>query len=390
MKKRIVSILLVLFLCTAQAGCWDAQEINELGFVLSVALDKAGNGYRVTAQIAKPDTYSKTPTGSGSQAQDKPFWVVSATGNSVFEAIRNLAVVSPRRIFWAHIKIIIIGEPLARSGIHEVLDFFTRNPELRLRTLVAVAPGEAGKLLDVVPVMEKDPATHLERITENRSLTGKGYRNMLKNFLEEYLEPNGSPVTSRVVLSQTENKPDIELNGAAVFSKSKMVGWLDGKETKGLLWLKNEIGNSVMVINCPYDSRPITIEIKAAGTSFNSYVEEGIPYFVIKVEATGSLVEQGCTTDFTDPQVLQELETAMAAAIQNDIHSTLTAAQTFGVDFIGLNEVLHRQHKEEWQRLTANWPEAVKAAEFQIDVTADIPSVSLLAKPLVPAEAPLH
>lgn len=390
MKKRIVSILLVLFIFATQAGCWDAQEINELGFVLSVALDKAGNGYKVTAQIAKPDTYSKTPTGSGRQAQDKPFWVVSATGNSIFEAIRNLAAVSPRRIFWAHIKIIIIGEPLARGGIHELLDFFTRNPELRLRTLIAVAPGEAGELLDVVPVMEKDPATHLERIVENKSLTGKGYRNMLKNFIEEYLEPNGNPVTSRVVLSETENQPDIELNGAAVFSKSKMVGWLDGKETKGLLWLKNEIGNSVMVINCPYDSRPITIEIKGADTSFHSYVEEGLPYFVIKVEATGSLVEQGCTTDFTDPQTLQELETAMAAAIQNDIQSTLTASQTFGVDFIGLNEVLHRQHQKEWQRLTTNWSQAVQAAEFQIDVTADIPSVSLLAKPLVPAEAPLH
>jgi spore germination protein KC len=139
-------MLLVLLLLPTLSGCWDAEEINELGFVLCVAIDKAGDGYEVTAQIAKAETYSKTPGGSSNQAaNEKPFWVVSATGQTIFEAIRNMAAISPRRIFWAHIKVIIIGEDLARSDIHDLLDFFTRNPELRLRTLIAVTQGEAGR-----------------------------------------------------------------------------------------------------------------------------------------------------------------------------------------------------------------------------------------------------
>ncbi|HEX3012265.1 MAG TPA: Ger(x)C family spore germination protein, partial [Syntrophomonadaceae bacterium] len=86
MQKRIV-LLLILFLLPNLSGCWDAEEINELGFVLSVAIDKAEDGYKVTAQIAKPETYSKTPSGSGGGSQkEKPFWLVSATGKSIFEA----------------------------------------------------------------------------------------------------------------------------------------------------------------------------------------------------------------------------------------------------------------------------------------------------------------
>lgn len=353
---------------------------------MSVALDKADSEYKVTAQIAKPDTYSKTPSGSGSGTQkEKPFWVISATGKSIFEAIRNMSTNSPRRIFWAHIKVIIIGEDLARSDIHDVLDFFARNPENRLRTLIAVTPGEAGKLVEIVPMMEKDPATDLEKIIENRSLSGKGYRIMLKNFLADYLEPNANPVASRIRLSQAKGSPVLELNGAAVFHNSKLAGWLDEKETKGLLWTKSEIKGSIMVVNCPLDGRPITLEIKTGKTSFQSSVENGIPYYQIKVKSTGNLVEQGCATDFTDQKAIKALEGALESAIRNDIQTTLTTAQNLGVDFLGFNEVLHRQNEAEWQQLSKNWPEAFSEAVFSIDVKANIPSLSVLARPIEPS-----
>ncbi|HEX3012418.1 MAG TPA: Ger(x)C family spore germination protein [Syntrophomonadaceae bacterium] len=383
MRKFIVLMLILLLLPTL-SGCWDAEEINELGFVLSVALDKADDGYKVTAQIAKPETYSKTPSGRSQTEKAKPFWVVSATGKSIFEAIRNMSNTAPRRIFWAHIKVIIIGEKLARSDIHEILDFFTRNPELRLRTLVAVTPGEASKILEVVPMMEKDPATDLERLIENRSLSGKGYRIMLKNFLEDYLDPNANPVASKIQLSKEEGSPALELNGAAVFRKGKMAGWLDGKNTRGLLWIKNDIKSSVMVINCPFDGQPITLEIKEGKTSFQSSIDNGIPYYQIKVKATGNLVEQGCATDFTDQKAIKALEGTLESAIRSDIQSTLTTAQNLELDFLGFNEVLHRQHKADWQQLSKNWPEAFSEAAFKIDVKANIPSLSVLAKPLEP------
>lgn len=384
MQKRIVLLLIILLLLPTLPGCWDAKEINELGFVLSVAVDKAGNGYKVTAQIAKPDTYSKTSSGGSQLEKEKPFWVVSAAGKSVFEAIRNMSLIAPRRIFWAHIKVIIIGEELARNDIHDVLDFFSRNPELRLRTLLAVTPGEAGSLLEIVPMMEADPSAHLEMLIENKSLSGKGYRSMLKNFLEDYLDPYRNPVTSGIIISKNENKPVLELNGAAVFQNSKMAGWLNGRETKGLLWLNNETQSTIMVFNCPYDGQPITVELKSGETSFKSSIENGIPSFTVKVKATANLVEQGCSTNFNNEKALRQLEKALASAIKNDIQSALTTAQTLRVDFLGLSEVLHREHKEEWQQLSENWPEVLSEATFKIDVKADIPSLSVLARPMAP------
>ncbi|MDS1029812.1 Ger(x)C family spore germination protein [Bacillota bacterium LX-D] len=387
---RIISlILLVLFLLFSLTGCWNAREINELAFVLSIALDKTNNGFKVTAQVAQPETYSKTPSGgTTSSGKEKPFWIISSTGKTIFEAVRNMAATAPRRILWSHIKVIIIGEKLARSNILEIFDFFSRNPELRLRTWIAVTPGEAGKILAVVPIMEKDPSQNIEKIIDKTNLTGKAYGIMLKNFLEDYLDPYVNPAASRIVLTTEESKPVVKLEGASIFGENKLVGWLDGNKTRGLLWIKNKISGSVRVVNCPYDGLPVTLEIKKGKTNIQSYIDNGQPYFIIKVSASADLTEKSCLTEFTNPKALQSLEKALALAIHNDIQSTVTAAQDFNVDFLDFSSTLHRQHKNEWPQLSANWPQLFKNAEVAIEVKAEIPRVSLLAKSVSPIKYP--
>ncbi|HEX2946820.1 MAG TPA: Ger(x)C family spore germination protein [Clostridia bacterium] len=385
---RKIFLILTLFLLFFQAGCWNAREINELAFVLSVALDKTDNGFKVTAQIAKTETYSKTPTGGASSAvKEKPFWLVSSTGKSIFEAVRNMAAVSSRRIFWSHIKVIIMSEELAKGNLQEIFDFFSRNPELRFRTWVAVTQGEAGKILDVVPIMEKDPSLNIEKIIEKTNLTGKACGIMLKDFLEKYMDHYTNPVASRIVLTTQGDKTVVKLDGAAVFGSKKMAGWLNENETRGYLWVTNKISGSVRVINCPYDGLPVTLEIKKGKTNIKSTITNGIPQFTITAETSAKITEKACLTEFRDPQSLHGLEEVLASAIRKDIESTVTAAQNFDSDFLDFSSVLHRAHKTEWNTLSANWPQLFSKSEVKIHVKARIPEVSLLAKSLVPIEA---
>jgi spore germination protein KC len=381
---RKISVILILMLSFLQTGCWNAREINELAFVLSIGIDKTNDGkFKITAQIASPESYSKTPSGSAAGGKAKPFWMVSSTGKTIFEAIRNMASISSRRIFWSHIKVIIISEQLARGDTLEIFDFFTRNVELRLRTLVAVTPGEAGKLLEVVPEMEKDPAIHLETIIQNKSLTGKSYRIMLKDFLEDYLDPNVGPVTSRIVLDKSESKPILKTSGAYVFDSNKVIASLNEEKTRGLLWIKNQANSSIMVVNCPYDDKPVTLEIKKAKSSFKSYLDNEVPHFTINVKVDAIITEQSCLTDFNNKQKLDGLERELEKAIRKDIESTIITAKDLQTDFLGLSRVMHRQHKEEWNQISSKWNKIFRNTEVAIDVKVTIHHVSL-AKPLEP------
>lgn len=380
---RKIAIVLVLIFSFLQTGCWNAREINELAFVLSIGIDKADDGFKITAQIASPETYSKTPSGNVAGEKGKPFWMVSSTGKTIFEAIRNMASISSRRIFWSHIKVIIISENLARSNTLEIFDFFSRNPELRLRTLVAVTPEDTGKLLEVVPTTDKDPAIYLEKIIENRNLTGKSYGIMLKDFLEDYLDPNVGPVTSRIILDKSKLKPDLKTSGAYVFDGDKLIAPLKEDNTRGLLWLRNKMNDSIMVVDCPYDDKPTTLEIKKAKSSLKSSLDNEVPRFTINVNVDAVLTEQSCLTDFNNREKLGELEKALAADIRKDIEATITTAKDLKIDFLGLSRIMHRQHRSEWHKISSKWNTLFRNTEVTIAVKVDINHVSL-AKPLEP------
>ncbi|MGE5380371.1 MAG: Ger(x)C family spore germination C-terminal domain-containing protein, partial [Methylocystaceae bacterium] len=152
----------------------------------------------------------------------------------------------------------------------------------------------------------------------------------------------------------------------------------------GLMWISGKIKSTVMVVACPYDGLPISIEIKRGKTSIESSISNGIPVFTFRVKASGNITEKACITNINDLQVRRAIERALAAAIEKDIQATVTTAQDLGVDFLNLAAALHRQHRNEWHQMSANWPQTFKEAQFKIQVEAKIPQVSLLAKPLVP------
>lgn len=380
MKK--LAVILIILPCFLLTGCWDAREINELAFVLSIGLDKTDNGFKVTAQIASPETYSKTSSGTGS-TQNKPFWIVTSTGKTIFEAIRNMASKSSRRIFWAHIKVIVISEKLAKGNTLEIFDFFTRNPELRLRTLIAVTPDEAEDVIKIQPEMEKDPAVYLEKVIENKSLTGKSCSIMLKDFIEDYLDAFTGPVVSRLVIEKSGAKPIVKTSGAYVFDGDKLSVPLDEIQTRGLLWIKNKMDGSIMVVNCPEDGNPVTLEIKKADSSMKSQIESGIPHFIINVKAEANITEQSCVTDFNDSKYLDGLSKALEKAIASDIQSTIAAAQDIDIDFPALNSVLHTQHKEQWHDIESDWSRLFKNSQVTVTAKVTIHHISL-AKPLAP------
>ena len=380
MRKKAVALILIPALLLT--GCWDAREINELAFVLSVGLDKTNDGFKVTAQIASPETYSKTPSGTASQAT-KPFWIVTSNGKTIFEAIRNMASISSRRIFWAHIKVIVISEELAKTNIQEVCDFFTRNPELRLRTLVAVTPGKAGEVVQNVPEMEKDPASYLEKIIENKNLTGKSSSIMLKDFLQDYLNPHVGPVASRIIFDKSGKETVLKTSGAYVFDGNKLAGSLNEEQTRGLLWIKNKMKNSIMVVYCPDDNKPVTMEIKSAKSKMDCYLENKVPCFTIKVDINANITEQACLTDFNEDEKRYKLSKTLETAVRKDIETTIKTAKSMQVDFVDFSGVLHRQHKEEWHDISSDWNNIFPNSEVTIAVNVHINHVSL-AKPLEP------
>lgn len=141
--KKLFIILPVIF-GILLSGCWDKKELNEVALVIGVGLDKVEDeSYKITAQVIKPSSGQDKAGGS-----ELPTWSISATGKTVMSAIRNLNESSPRRLYWAHLQIIIFGEELARESLSPIITWFERDRDSRAGSYLIVTNGLAEDLLN--------------------------------------------------------------------------------------------------------------------------------------------------------------------------------------------------------------------------------------------------
>ncbi|HOL15325.1 MAG TPA: hypothetical protein PLZ49_03915, partial [Bacillota bacterium] len=137
--KRLALTLLLIALMTGSCctGCWNRREPELLGIVLAVGFDydQERGLYQVFAQLANPIALGGAGGdggGGGGAGGKKPFWTVDAKGRTPFEAIRNLIEVSSRELFWAHCRVVLFSENLARRGLKDIFDLFERERQFRL------------------------------------------------------------------------------------------------------------------------------------------------------------------------------------------------------------------------------------------------------------------
>ncbi|NLN27647.1 MAG: hypothetical protein GX161_05450, partial [Firmicutes bacterium] len=95
---RPAALLACVLLMALAGGCWDRQEIENSAIAVAIGVDRADppDRYKVTLQFAVP-----THVGDGGQAGREPVatnWVVSSTGSTVFNAVRNIAHQVPRQV----------------------------------------------------------------------------------------------------------------------------------------------------------------------------------------------------------------------------------------------------------------------------------------------------
>ena len=391
---RIVAIILLAVIMITMTGCWDRREIETLGFVMAVGIDQAREEGKVqlTVHIAKPFAMGggQAGGGGGGAMQEKPFWVVSSTGYTVFEAVRNFLSQSPRRLFWAHNRFILIGEEFARKGVRDVLDWFARDGETRKRAWIVVAKGaKAADMLQVEFELERMPSEAAMGIIQS-SRTGLSTigESMLIDFLEE-LEGEGiDPIATRAeIIPRTREEPDIRgelkrekvgssarITGAAVFKDDRLVGWLNKPETRGFNWVMGRVRSGIIVIKKPgEEERFIGLEIMRAKSGFKSEIKNGRVSVTVKVEAEANAGDiQGFLDPLKSPEVWASMERRMATVIRNEVMSAVAKAQELDSDIFGFGAELNRRNPEKWAELKDRWDEEFPRVDVQVEVKAKL------------------
>jgi spore germination protein KC len=363
--KTLPLVLITIILIPILTGCWNRRELNELALVVAMSIDKSGNQYSISTQVVDPGEVSVSARGGGRA----PVTTYDENGKHLFEAVRRMTTVSPRKLYWSHLQMLVISEEVAKDGLNNILDFFTRDNEFRKDFYIVVSKNiQAKEILRNLTSIEKIPAHKMRSSLETSerawaptvaiqldelisALTSDGINPILTGISIHGNGPKGESVEN---VQRIQPFARLKYKNIAVFKKDKLIGWLDEKESKGYNFIMNNVHSTVGHIPCEKKGELI-VEVIRSKTRIKGKVVKGQPKIDIFISSEANIGEVACHVDLTKPDAITQLEKNTDKVNIDIIKNTVKKAKELGVDVFGFGEVIHRADPKAWKSLKKNW-----------------------------------
>ncbi|MCK6257827.1 Ger(x)C family spore germination protein [Fictibacillus sp. KIGAM418] len=383
-RKFIISFTILLLLSSSflLTGCWDRKEVNDMALVLGAAIDKSkGNNIELTIQTLQPRNVISGQQGTGGGGSI--ISVRSAVGENMADATSKLQTKISRQIFWGHCKVFIIGRKLAKKGgLDQEIDFLLRHPEPRENAHLFVSDGKAADIMELMPPLDRYEGEALRRLSQMR--TGAA---VTVNEFEEMLTGDGGgailPLIKILPRIHGEEKAETSayIAGTAIFRKDKMVGKIDAKVTRGLLWLRNEI-KVLSITVYPKRRETLSLDPIRQKTRLIPKIKDGKWGITAKITSENTIVENGTNLDPMSLNFVKRIENEAKKDLKHRINLSLDQVQKgMKVDVFGFAEAFHRKYPKEWEKEKDHWDKVLPQVDVNTDITMRISRPGLSTTP---------
>lgn len=364
-------------------GCWNRVEINDIAIVTAIGLDLVEDDkLRLTLQVAVPSKLGSMGGGDGGSSE-KSSIVISETGTTVSEAYRNIQGKLPRRIFFSQSRVLLIGEDLAKKGVSHIIDFHTRYAEPRINSFIMFTKGNASKIIKGIPKFESISAEEMKELAKMNGGLKIYVRDFLNMLLTDGQEPLAPQFTLKSLEVDTNNKLKTQaVNGIALFKKDKLIGWMDDVETRGLLWLRNEIKTGVITIKIPEENGGgnISLEINRADTNIVPILKNGEIKLTVKVNSEMSVIENDSKLKLYETKAIDDIQKSIENEISDRIQMVVDKAQKeYQSDIFGFGQSVYKKYPKEWNTsYKKNWEQEFPQLEVTINSKAFVRRIGLI------------
>ncbi len=348
--KKFVLIIITLFILLISSGCYNYKEINDMAIVSSIGIDKDNKNdkYIVSAQIMN----SK----ESEDSEDSQITVYTKEGDTVHEALRNITLKSPRKLYGNHLSKIVLSEEVAKEGIDNILDIFNRITEVRNEFIITIVKEDkASDVLKVLTTTESIPAEYVKlslKIADKTS--GLTYATKLDEFISLYLKKGIDPVVPVLKIDKKEKKgttinnitttnpiSKIVIEDLAVTNKGKLETYLKNEEVIGYNFLRNQIQKMIIPVKCDDENNYASILILKNKTKSNTAKKDNKYIINFNINSEAIITEYNCKKDLTDEKVIKELEKDTEKKIKRYIKKSLNKQKETKGKFLGLERIIY-------------------------------------------------
>lgn len=396
MKDKKIFLFIMIFSLSFTTGCWNSREINTLAISVCFGIDKSDDGYKVTQQIVNPKVIaSKKPT------NESPIVICTESGTDLFELMRKLTTEISRKIYFSHMRIVVISEEVAREGIQDILDYFARDHEYRTDFYFVIAKGTtANNVLSVLTYLNPIPGVEMYdslKASEAAWAPTKSVR--IVELVNSILADGKSPVipgievtpgannsNSTYALKTTNESKKLKYTQLGVFKKDKLVGWLEDDKSKGVNYI---IGNVKSTIEYDYykENIKITTEIKKEKSKIKASLQDGKPVINVNIEVeqnVGAVEGEFNVSKIENRAIINKLSEEKIKLICDD--AVNEAQKELKTDIFGFGEAVHIKYPKLWAEIKDDWDDIFTTTPVNITVDVKTKQLGQITKPLVMKE----
>lgn len=380
-----IGLVMILSLCILfLSGCWGKREVEELAPLIGVGFDlgqKPGS-YLITEQFALPKK-------GGASAGDIEDWTISVEASSARESLEMISKILNREPFMGSLKIMVIGEDAAKAGFIDIIDFAQRYAEFRRSMYLVLAKGKAQDVLNIKLRKGELPAMYLKSNIE----TSKSISTFPTVRLGHYLTVLGTKSTAPIIPmvksikseeegieynDEGDNEPqELIIKGAGVFRGDHLIDYLSDQETKGYMWLENQVEQRL--IN--------TVDLEGSDINFAGHVidsktkyklvdDNGTKGFRYQIRTNLAIDEVlGLREKLSDSEwlsLMSEAEKRFTKVVERECWLAIEKEKKLSLDFLGIGRHIEQEDTAYWKTIRNHWEGELADFPVSLDVKVTI------------------
>lgn len=441
MKPVSRFLALALALALACSGCYDRVELEDVAWVQAMGFDEGPEGYLATTmEIGVP--HSLGAPVDGGTATYPHYVTMTVLSKTALEAMDLAALTLGRRVSLVHAGLFVFGEEFARADLRSLIGAMDRFREVRGTTMVAVAQGRAEDLLRVnISPLETSPSRFIQTIMQQHGQTGLFEASTLVRDLVNRIESSASSPRCPLIGIASDYKPPssqqqpigpgegykstpgvgertpagpltpqergaganttqltpaelpksgggpVVVLGTACFIGGRMVGTLNGEETRAVLMTRGDLEKARFAIPDPQEPDKPELSLGVGVTGVDSKVKvrrTGDQVSIdVALDVEVSYLSPKTMTDYTDPRMTPLAEQAVSQYINALLGATIAKTQQLGTDPFSFGESV-RMKFWTWPEFAAfAWLTKYPATPIHTEVKTHIKRYGLDFRPLI-------
>jgi len=362
------------------SGCWNYTEVDRIAIVSGLAVDKnpKGDKFLLTAEIV--DMQGSLTEGNVKARRTQ------SEGDTFFDAIRNMILISAKKLYWSHAKAIIVSQDVAKEGIIPIIDWISRDIEPRTDMGIFVSREKtAWELLEQQSITTDIRAFEMEYMLVANNALSKSVRVNIIELIDTISGKGTSPYLPAIGVTLSDRKRTANLSGMAVLKKDKLIGFLSEQDTKFFLFVKNKIQGGLLIVY-PDEEHPndgVTLEIFKSKTKVQPVYSNGKLLMKININTEVGIAEEDIPINYMIETNKSKLKKETEEYLNKNIENIIKKVQEdFDTDIFGFGRIVMEEMPSLWKNIDDEWDEIFRTLEVDINTEIDIRGSGLISKPI--------